>query len=109
MGDEAVRIGVEQAWAVEIERRIKELDEGTVQSIPWDQLRARFTAAPSQQVKYDPRNSFPETGSKRNYSDKRQVPPDFHDSFPSVTHGYSWKAKVPNGLATPHAEPTPRI
>lgn len=42
MGDEAVRIGVEQDWAAEIERRIKELDEGTVQSIPWNQLRARL-------------------------------------------------------------------
>lgn len=34
--------GVEDAWRVEIERRMAELDSGTVQTVPWDELRARL-------------------------------------------------------------------
>ncbi len=34
--------GVEQAWMAEVERRMAELDSGTVQTIPWDELRARL-------------------------------------------------------------------
>lgn len=34
--------GVEEAWIAEIERRMAELDSGTVQTIPWEQLRARL-------------------------------------------------------------------
>ncbi len=34
--------GVEDAWRVEIERRMAELDSGSVQTIPWDELRARL-------------------------------------------------------------------
>lgn len=34
--------GVEQAWVAEIERRMVELDSGAVQTIPWDDLRARL-------------------------------------------------------------------
>ena len=34
--------GVEDAWRVEIERRMAELDSGTVQTIPWEELRARL-------------------------------------------------------------------
>lgn len=34
--------GVEQAWVAEIERRMVELDSGAVQTIPWDELRARL-------------------------------------------------------------------
>ena len=33
---------VEDAWRVEIERRMAELDSGTVQTIPWEELRARL-------------------------------------------------------------------
>jgi putative addiction module component (TIGR02574 family) len=37
---------VEAAWAVEIDRRIKEIDEGKVELRPWDEtmaeLKARF-------------------------------------------------------------------
>ena len=33
---------VEAAWAVEIERRVAELDAGTVKSIPWEQVRQRL-------------------------------------------------------------------
>lgn len=39
---EAWHIRAEQAWLAEIERRITALDSGTVQSIPWEQLRARL-------------------------------------------------------------------
>ena len=28
-----------RAWQVEIERRIREIDDGTVKMIPWDQAR----------------------------------------------------------------------
>ena len=34
--------GVEQAWVVEIERRMAELDSGAVRPIPWDELRTRL-------------------------------------------------------------------
>ena len=34
--------GAEDAWRVEVERRITELDSGTVQTVPWEELRARL-------------------------------------------------------------------
>jgi putative addiction module component (TIGR02574 family) len=34
--------GVEDAWRVEIERRMAELDVGSVQPIPWEELRTRL-------------------------------------------------------------------
>jgi putative addiction module component (TIGR02574 family) len=34
--------GVEDAWRVEIERRMVELDAGSVQTISWEELRARL-------------------------------------------------------------------
>lgn len=34
--------GVEDAWRVEIERRMAELDAGAVQTISWEELRARL-------------------------------------------------------------------
>jgi len=34
--------GVEDAWRVEFERRMAELDSGSVQPIPWEELRARL-------------------------------------------------------------------
>ena len=34
--------GVEDAWRVEIERRMAELDSGAVETAPWEELRARL-------------------------------------------------------------------
>ena len=34
--------GVEDAWRVEIERRAAELDPGSVETIPWEEVRARL-------------------------------------------------------------------
>ncbi len=34
--------GVEDAWRAEIERRMAELDSGAVETIPWEELRARL-------------------------------------------------------------------
>jgi putative addiction module component (TIGR02574 family) len=34
--------GVEDAWRVEIERRMAELDSGAVETIPWEEVRARL-------------------------------------------------------------------
>jgi putative addiction module component (TIGR02574 family) len=34
--------GVEDAWRVEIERRMADLDSGTVQTVPWEEVRARL-------------------------------------------------------------------
>ena len=34
--------GVEDAWRVEVERRMAELDAGAVEAIPWEELRARL-------------------------------------------------------------------
>lgn len=33
---------VEEAWRVEIERRIAELDAGTVETVPWEVLKAEL-------------------------------------------------------------------
>ena len=33
---------VESAWAAEIEKRVAELDAGTVKSIPWEEVRQRL-------------------------------------------------------------------
>ena len=35
---------VEAAWAHEIERRIRQLDAGEVQTIPWEEVRAKLYA-----------------------------------------------------------------
>lgn len=32
------------AWAAEISRRVKELDNGTAKTIPWEQVRAEIQA-----------------------------------------------------------------
>ena len=34
--------GVGEAWVAEIERRMAEVDSGAVQTIPWEELRARL-------------------------------------------------------------------
>lgn len=34
--------GVEEAWRVEIDRRVAELDSGSVEAIPWEEVRARL-------------------------------------------------------------------
>ena len=39
--------GVEQAWVAEIERRMAEVDSGAVQTIPWEELRARLYGSSS--------------------------------------------------------------
>jgi len=36
--------GVEAAWAEEIERRVRQLDSGEVQTIPWEKVRAKLYA-----------------------------------------------------------------
>jgi putative addiction module component (TIGR02574 family) len=43
--DSQVDGGVEQAWRNEIERRARELDLGTVQSVPWEFARDRLARA----------------------------------------------------------------
>jgi len=40
--DTELEDGVEAAWLAEVERRMEELDSGKVQSIPWNELRARL-------------------------------------------------------------------
>ena len=37
--------GVDAAWREEIERRIYELDQGTVTPVAWEQVRARLHGA----------------------------------------------------------------
>jgi len=34
--------GVEAAWAAEIERRLAELDAGTVKTVAWEEVRQRL-------------------------------------------------------------------
>ena len=38
--------GVKAAWLAEIERRMAELDSGTVESVPWDDVRVRLRQRP---------------------------------------------------------------
>ena len=38
--------GAEAAWLQEIDRRARELDSGTVQTIPWEIARERLLPAP---------------------------------------------------------------
>ena len=33
---------VEEAWRVEIERRLAELDAGTVETVPWETVKAKL-------------------------------------------------------------------
>jgi putative addiction module component (TIGR02574 family) len=33
---------VEEAWRVEIERRLAELDSGTVKTVPWEVVKAKL-------------------------------------------------------------------
>jgi putative addiction module component (TIGR02574 family) len=35
---------VEAAWAQEIERRVREIDNGEVKTIPWEEVRAKLYA-----------------------------------------------------------------
>jgi putative addiction module component (TIGR02574 family) len=34
--------GSDEAWRLEVERRIAELDAGAVETFPWEELRARL-------------------------------------------------------------------
>jgi putative addiction module component (TIGR02574 family) len=40
--DAEIEEGVEDAWRVEIERRMAELDAGSVEAVPWEEVRARL-------------------------------------------------------------------
>ena len=44
--DEEVEEGVEAAWLAEIDRRITELDAGTVGTIPWAVVKSRLRQRP---------------------------------------------------------------
>ena len=44
--DSSVEAGAEEAWRTEVARRAKELDSGSVQSIPWDVVKQRLARAP---------------------------------------------------------------
>jgi putative addiction module component (TIGR02574 family) len=37
-----VDLDAEEAWNVEIQRRVEELESGTVQTIPWSEVRQRL-------------------------------------------------------------------
>jgi putative addiction module component (TIGR02574 family) len=40
--DAQIEEGVDEAWRAEIERRMAELDAGSVETIPWEEVRARL-------------------------------------------------------------------
>lgn len=44
--DGPVEPGVQAAWATEVERRVREIDGGTVECIPWDEVRRRLRGRP---------------------------------------------------------------
>ena len=39
--DEPAEEGVEAAWALEIERRMADLDSGSSKTLPWDEVRKK--------------------------------------------------------------------
>ena len=41
--DQEVDEGVEAAWQVEIDRRLREIDSGKVKPIPWSEARRKIT------------------------------------------------------------------
>lgn len=41
--DTVVDADAEAAWRDEIERRISDLDSGKAKTVPWEELRSRFT------------------------------------------------------------------
>ena len=42
--DATVDPSVEEAWRVEVERRLHELDSGRAQTVPWTEVRAELLA-----------------------------------------------------------------
>ncbi len=40
--DAEIQEGVDEAWRAEIERRMAELDAGSIETIPWEEVRARL-------------------------------------------------------------------
>ena len=42
--DTSVDEDAEAAWATEVNRRVTELDDGTVKTIPWSEVRRRLAA-----------------------------------------------------------------
>ena len=40
--------GVDAAWAVEVERRVREVESGEVKLIPWQRVRRRLQSAVSR-------------------------------------------------------------
>jgi putative addiction module component (TIGR02574 family) len=36
--------GVEAAWAEEVERRVRQIESGEVETIPWEEVRAKLHA-----------------------------------------------------------------
>jgi putative addiction module component (TIGR02574 family) len=48
---DATEAEVEAAWGEEIERRIAEIDSGTVQTIPWEQVRSEMIESLSPEAR----------------------------------------------------------
>lgn len=46
--DPASETEVEAAWSEEIRRRLAEIDGGTVELIPWEEVRAELLAQPNE-------------------------------------------------------------
>ena len=44
--DTEIDEGVEQAWQAEVQRRLSELDSGSVKTVPWESVRARILKRP---------------------------------------------------------------
>jgi putative addiction module component (TIGR02574 family) len=40
--DIEIDAGVELAWQVEVQRRLSELDSGSVKTVPWESVRSRI-------------------------------------------------------------------
>lgn len=40
--DEQVDEGVDAAWGEEVKKRLKEIDEGKVDMVPWDEVRKKM-------------------------------------------------------------------
>ena len=43
--DDETDEGAEQLWAIEVARRVSQLDEGTARTVPWSEVRRQLLAS----------------------------------------------------------------
>ena len=54
---------IEAVWSIEIERRLVEIDEGTVELIPWEEVRAELFRSARMRSEFSAANAERATSS----------------------------------------------